>query len=91
MLGRRQETVAAFVPGALFALAGYLYYVQNRALAESVLLWVVWGGFAILLAANGSARPLSEERLGWRRTFLGVLTFALGLLCFTPVPFELVP
>jgi membrane-associated protease RseP (regulator of RpoE activity) len=91
MLGRRQETLSAFVPMGLFALAGYLYYIQGRPLEESVLLWVVWGGFSILLAANGAAHPLSEERLGWRRQLVGVLTFAVGLLCFTPVPFELVP
>jgi membrane-associated protease RseP (regulator of RpoE activity) len=90
MLGRRQETVAAMVPAALFGLAGYLYYVQGRALADSVMLWAVWGGFAMLLAFNGAAEPVTDGRLDRRRQGLGLATFAAGALCFTPVPFQVV-
>jgi membrane-associated protease RseP (regulator of RpoE activity) len=90
MLGRGQETVAALVPAALFGLAGYLYYVQGRALVDSVMLWAVWGGFAMLLAFNGAAEPMTDGRLGRRRQLLGLATFAAGALCFTPVPFEVV-
>jgi membrane-associated protease RseP (regulator of RpoE activity) len=90
MLGRRQETVAALVPAALFGLAGYLYYVRGRALADSVMLWAVWGGFAMLLAFNGAAEPMTDGRLGRRRQLVGLATFVAGALCFTPVPFQVV-
>ena len=36
MVGRRQETLAAFVPTALFAIAAYLYFVRDLGLNESV-------------------------------------------------------
>jgi membrane-associated protease RseP (regulator of RpoE activity) len=91
MVGRRSETVAALVPGALFTLAGYLYYVRGLGLQDSVLLWAVWGGFATLLAFNGAADPVTEGSIGRKRQLVGLATFAVGLLCFTPVPFEVVP
>jgi membrane-associated protease RseP (regulator of RpoE activity) len=88
MLGHRQESINALVPLALFGLAGYLYYGLGLQLQDSVLLWTVWGGFAMLLALNGPASPVDETPLGWRRVAVGLVTFAVGLLCFTPVPFE---
>jgi membrane-associated protease RseP (regulator of RpoE activity) len=90
MLGRRQATVAALVPAALFGLAGYLYYVRGQALGNSVMLWAVWGGFAMLLAFNGAAEPVTDGRLDRRRQLIGLATFAAGALCFTPVPFTVV-
>ncbi|MFB6168296.1 MAG: site-2 protease family protein [Haloferacaceae archaeon] len=89
MLGRRQETVAAIVPGALFALAGYLYYVRNLGVNDSVGLWVFWGLLSTLVAYNGPAHPRDETPLGWPRLAVGALTFALGALCFVAVPVEL--
>ncbi len=89
MLGRRQETVAAVVPGALFALAGYLYFVRDLGVNESVGLWVFWGLLATLVAYNGPAHPRDETPLGWPRLAVGLLTFALGTLCFVAVPVEL--
>ena len=89
MLGRRQETVAAVVPGALFALAGYLYFVRDLGVNESVGLWVFWGLLATLVAYNGPAHPRDETPLGWPRLALGALTFGLGALCFVAVPIQL--
>ncbi|MEF8819825.1 MAG: site-2 protease family protein [Haloferacaceae archaeon] len=89
MLGRRQETVAAVVPGALFVLAGYLYFVRNLGVNESVGLWVFWGLLATLVAYNGPAHPRDETPLGWPRLAVGLFTFALGTLCFVAVPVEL--
>ncbi|ESS05639.1 MAG: putative membrane-associated Zn-dependent proteases 1 [uncultured archaeon A07HB70] len=89
MLGRRQETVAAVVPGTLFALAGYLYFVEGFGPNESVGLWVFWGLLTTVVAYNGPANPADETPLGWRRIAVGVATFALGALCFVAVPVEL--
>ncbi|WIV66445.1 site-2 protease family protein [Natrialbaceae archaeon AArc-T1-2] len=89
MVGDRQETVAALVPGVLFALAGYLYYVGGYD-GNSVLIWVFWGFFATLIAAAGPAKPVVDDRLGAERILLGIVTFVLGVLCFMPVPIEIV-
>ncbi|AUV83281.1 hypothetical protein C2R22_17875 [Salinigranum rubrum] len=90
MLGERQETVAAVVPLALFALAGYLYYARGLGLNESVGLWAFWGLFATVIAYNGPADPIDETPLDRRRQAIGVLTFALGALCFLHVPIQIV-
>ncbi|TQQ81350.1 site-2 protease family protein [Halonotius terrestris] len=90
MVGQRQETVAALVPAALFAVAGYLYYVRNLGLNDSVGLWAFWGLFSLFIAYKGPADPADETAIGLPRITLGVATFALGLLCFMLVPIRLV-
>ncbi|RRJ31706.1 site-2 protease family protein [Halocatena pleomorpha] len=89
MLGKRQETVAALVPAVLFVLGSYLLFVREFAL-ESVFLWFFWGLITIGFAYAGPAHPIRDEPLDSRRIAIGVITFVLGLLCFTPVPFQLV-
>ena len=90
MIGERQETVASFVPAVLFGIAAYLYYVLEYGLNESVGLWAFWGVFALFIAFNGPADPLDESQLGWPRMLVGIITFALGLLCFMLVPVQVV-
>ena len=87
--GHRQETLAAAVPGALFALAGYLYFVRGG--FDSVGIWAMWGIFTAGLAYAGPATPVVDDTLDRRRIALGVLTLVLGALCFTPIPVEVVP
>ncbi|MFW5934892.1 MAG: site-2 protease family protein [Halolamina sp.] len=89
LLGRRQETVAALVPGALFALAGYLWYVRDMGMQNSVGLWILWGFITLLVSFGGAADPVDETPLGWKRTLVAALTFGLGALCFLPVPIEI--
>jgi len=89
MAGRRQETLAALVPLGLFGLSAYLYFVRGMDLRDSVLIWTFWGLISLGLARAGPATPIYEEPLDRRRMAVGVLTFVLGALCFTPVPFEL--
>ncbi len=90
MVGPRQETIASIVPGALFALAVYLHYLRGYGLNESVGLWAFWGVFSLFIAFNGPANPVDERRLGWPRIAVGVLTFAVGALCFLFVPIQVV-
>jgi len=89
ILGDRQETVAAVVPAVLFGLAAYLYFVADVA-RNAVTLWVVWGVLASLMAFAGAATPVSEDSLEPKRVAVGVLAFVLGLLCFHPVPIEII-
>jgi len=88
MVGRSQERVAAVVPLALFTIAGYLHLIRGYALNESVALWIFWGFFAMVIAWRGPAHPVDETPLGPWRILIGVLTFALGALCFLLVPIE---
>ncbi len=90
MLGPRQETVAALVPGALFAVAAYLHFWRGLGLNESVGLWAFWGVFSLVIAFNGPANPTDEDRIGWPRLAVGVGTFAAGALCFLLVPVQVV-
>ncbi|WP_254762095.1 site-2 protease family protein [Natrinema marinum] len=89
MTGDLQETVAAIVPGVLFALAGFLYYVQDYGL-NTVFVWILWGLLTTLFASMGPATPIRDESLGRGRFVLGIVTFGIGLLCFMPVPVEIV-
>jgi membrane-associated protease RseP (regulator of RpoE activity) len=88
LLGERQETVAAAVPGALFALAAYLYVF--RAGLNSAGIWAFWGVFSSLFVFGGPATPIRDEPLDRRRTLIGLATLGLGVLCFTPIPVEIV-
>ena len=85
--GHRQETLAAAVPGALFALAGYLYF--GRGGFDSVGIWAMWGLFTTGLAYAGPATPVVDDALGRKRVAVGVFTLVLGVLCFTPIPVEI--
>jgi membrane-associated protease RseP (regulator of RpoE activity) len=89
VLGPRQETVAALVPGALFGLAGYLWYVRDLGMQNSVGLWLLWGFITLVVSFGGAADPIDETPLGWKRVAVAALTFALGALCFLPVPIEI--
>jgi len=89
MLGKRQETVAVLVPFALFVLSGYLFFIEGHGLRDSVLIWTFWGLVSLGLAYAGPAKPVYDDRLDRKRLAIGVLTFVLGALCFTPVPFQL--
>ncbi len=89
MAGSVQRTIAALVPGVLFALAGYLYYVNGHD-TNSILIWGFWGLITVFLATAGPAHPVREDPLDTKRFALGILTFGLGVLCFTPVPVTVV-
>ncbi|USZ67189.1 site-2 protease family protein [Halorussus salilacus] len=88
MLGEQQERVAALVPVALFALAAYVFYVEQ--VSNASVLWVFWGLLATWVAYVGPARPIDDEGLDAKRKLVGVLTFVVGALCFTPVPIEII-
>ncbi|WP_136688161.1 site-2 protease family protein [Halorhabdus amylolytica] len=87
-LGRRQETVAAAVPGVLFSLSAGLYFLTDY--TQSVVLWAIWGVIALVMVRAGSATPLREGSIGPLRWGVAAVTFVLGALCFMPVPVEIV-
>ena len=88
MIGERQPQISAAVPGALFALAAYLLFVADG--FDSVGIWVMWGLFALGLSYAGPAEPIRDHPLDKKRMLVGILTFVLAALCFTPVPIEII-
>jgi membrane-associated protease RseP (regulator of RpoE activity) len=89
MIGERAETIASLVPGALFGLAAYLAFFTDASYNAS-FLWGFWGLITLLLAYVGLATPIFDEPLDPTRMAVGVLTFVFGILCFTPVPIEII-
>ncbi|MDL5362355.1 site-2 protease family protein [Halalkalicoccus sp. NIPERK01] len=89
ILGEESERIAAFVPLALFSLAGYLHYVRDVP-GDAAFIWAFWGFLALVFSFVGSATPIDDRELGPKRIAIGVLTIVLGLLCFTPVPIQVV-
>jgi len=89
MAGERAETVAALVPAGLFGLAAYLWLLTDVTYNAPVL-WGFWGVVTLGLAYVGQATPIFDDPIDRRRLAVGVLTFVLGVLCFTPVPIELI-
>lgn len=88
MIGDRQKAVAAAVPAILFGLAAYLFVFQQ--VGDAVGIWVFWGLFSMFFAYVGPATPITDDDLDGRRKLVGLLTFGVGLLCFTPVPIQII-
>lgn len=88
LIGKRQPTVAALIPGAVFGWAGYLYYVEDLPFAAT--MWGVLGLLTLVAAIVGPATPVEDGGLGRNRTLLGLGTFVLGALCFMPVPIRII-
>ena len=88
MAGERQKGIAKLVPAALFGLAAYLLVIVDG--TDSVVIWAMWGVFAVGLSYAGPATPIEDSPLDRKRFVLGIITFILAVLCFTPVPVEIV-
>lgn len=89
MIGERAETVASSVPAALFGLAAYLLVFADVSYNAPVL-WGFWGLVTMALAYVGPATPIFDEPLDRGRIVIGIVTFVLGVLCFTPVPIQII-
>lgn len=88
MIGETHDRVMPFVPLGLFGLAGVTYYVLDAGNAAGI--WVLWGFLAMGASYMGAAQPIDDTPLDRRRVAIGVLTFVFGILCFTPVPIQII-
>jgi membrane-associated protease RseP (regulator of RpoE activity) len=85
MVGERAKEVSRAMPFILVSLGFYVTYY----LEKDGFIWVLWGLFLSFFAAAGHPKPLDDDiPIGKGRMALGVITFILGLLCFTLVPFQ---
>ncbi|AKB86023.1 site-2 protease family protein [Methanococcoides methylutens] len=87
MLGENARKVSLIMPLVLGSIAMYVIYVME----QNGGIWLFWSFFLLLFALAGHPKPLNDEiMLDNRRMALGILTFVLGIMCFTLVPLTLV-
>ncbi|VVB92685.1 Peptidase family M50 [uncultured archaeon] len=85
MLGKKASYVSGTLPFVLLFLGIYLTYVRNI----DGSIWMFWGVLLFFFAGMGHPKPLDDDvPIGKVRMALGIITFILGLLCVTLVPFQ---
>ncbi len=80
LIGGKAEIVSRMFPLVLIVLA-FLYPESG--------IWLFWGFVAIILSMQRHPKPMDDDPLPLGYILLGVLTYIVGLLCFTPTPFIL--
>jgi membrane-associated protease RseP (regulator of RpoE activity) len=86
MMGEKASRVSSILPAVLFFIGSYLIIFMKT----DGFVWIVWSVLLIIVSAAGHPRPINDDiPLDRKRMALGVATFALGLLCITPVPFQI--
>ncbi len=86
MIGEKASRVSAVLPVVLFSIGAYLIIFQKT----DGYMWIFWSALLLFFSAGGHPRPLNDDiPLDRKRMVIGLLTFALGLLSITPVPFQM--
>jgi len=86
MIGERAKYVASMMPFVLLTLGIYVFYIMKL----NGFIWIFWAMFLSFFAAAGHPVPLDDDmELDEKRIVIGIVTFVLGLLCFTMVPFTI--
>ncbi|HEY9206352.1 MAG TPA: site-2 protease family protein [Candidatus Methanoperedens sp.] len=86
MLGEKASHVSNALPFVLFFLGTYMTFILNT----DGSMWIFWGILLLFFAGMGHPKPLNDETpVGKGRMLLGIITFILGLLCVTLIPFRL--
>lgn len=87
MIGKKAEFVSKIMPAVLITVGFAVSYIYD--VPDSI--WVFWGLITVFFAMQPHPEPMDDETpLDGKRIALGVLTFLVGLMCFTPVPFRVV-
>jgi membrane-associated protease RseP (regulator of RpoE activity) len=86
MIGEKASRVSAVLPAVLFFIGAYLIiFVKTNG-----FMWIFWSALLLFFSAGGHPRPLNDDiPLDRKRMVIGMVTFVLGLLCITPVPFQM--
>lgn len=85
MLGKKADRVSTMMPRILFLIGFYVVYW----LEGDGFIWIFWALFLWAFAAAGHPSPLHDKvKLDRKRILIGIITFILGLLCFTLIPFK---
>ncbi len=84
MLGEKSEIVSKLIP---VALLGYGIYV-TKVLKQPNTIWIFWGLITFFFSMQKHPKPVDDETpIDAKRYVVGIFTFMLAVLCFTPVPF----
>jgi membrane-associated protease RseP (regulator of RpoE activity) len=85
MLGKKAEKISFLMPRILFLIGLYVIYW----LKDDGLIWIFWGFLLWVFSVAGHPAPMHDKvELDKKRILLGIITFILGLLCFTLIPFK---
>ena len=85
MLGKKADWVSTMMPRILFLIGFYVVYW----LKGDGFIWIFWALFLWAFAAAGHPSPLHDKvKLDRKRILIGIITFILGFLCFTLIPFK---
>jgi len=85
MLGKKADWVSTMMPRILFLIGFYVVYW----LKGDGFIWIFWALFLWAFAAAGHPSPLQDKvKLDRKRILIGIITFILGFLCFTLIPFK---
>jgi membrane-associated protease RseP (regulator of RpoE activity) len=86
MIGRKAEFVSKSMPLILIAMGGVIelvYQISNS-------IWIFWGLIVLFFSMQRHPEPIDDSTpLDSKRFVVGMLTFGLSILCFTPVPIKL--
>ena len=84
MLGEASEKVSRVIPFLLFAY-GFILMIQ---LNQPNTIWFFWGLISFFFSMQRHPKPADDESpIGLKRYLIGILAFAVAMLCFIPVPF----
>ncbi len=79
MVGERAEIIYKVIPVTLMLLG----------LITRSSIWVFWGFITLFFSIQAHPKPVDDSPIDLKRYVIGILTFALGMLCFTPTPFKI--
>jgi len=84
MIGKKAEKISRFIPITLIGLG----FITSKVYGSGAI-WFFWGFITFLFSTKPHPEPIDDETpIDRKRMLLGVITFAIGLACFTPVPFR---
>lgn len=81
LAGRKADVISRVFPFILFAI-GYVFRESG--------VWFFWALIAFFFSLQSHPKPYDDSPLPLTHFLAGVVTFIIGLLCFTPVPFRIV-
>ncbi|RLI84638.1 MAG: site-2 protease family protein [Archaeoglobales archaeon] len=78
MVGEKAEIIYRVIPVTLMVLG----------LMTKSSIWIFWGLITLFFSIQTHPKPVEDKPIDAKRFAIGVLTFAFGILCFTPTPFR---
>ncbi len=80
ILGEKADIVSRIFPLVLIGI-GFLYRESG--------VWFFWGLVTLFFSMQKHPKPSDDSPLPLSYKIAGAITFVLGALCFTPVPFQI--